>query len=246
MKRRLLGIALILILAVPPLAGSATFEAGSDYRIDLPDGWMEIPADEIRTYEAAVAKASHEEVKYDYAYQFKNDEGWFRYPYVLVQINRDGKIEKDELEGYEKVDEDFTKTLARMEESAGGLMAKLDQHKLLYDPEHRMLWCIIALKVEGTGPVKALTALKLTEYGYIHFTGYAAADAFRDYVDGYREMAMSIHPGEADVYKTEVPQPPPTIFGVELGPIGLTVLTGAMIVTIVGLFNRFTRKRAGK
>lgn len=244
MKRTLFGF-LVLIAFSHPVAGEeVSFKAGVDYQISLPGDWVEIPKEALEQYQKAVSDATGQKMTYEYGYQSTQTDNWFEYPYALVQVKRTGRIPEGQLKNYKKIESEMSEGLKKVEESAGSLLSNTAQGETIYDPTIHTLWSSVSVDVEGVGKVKGLTAVKLTEYGYIQFMGYALEKEFAQFEPLYRKIVHSIKVEEKDIYKPRITDNAPTVFGINLGRTAIAAIVGALIAGLFGLFKKFSRNNS--
>ncbi len=244
MKRIFFTFFVYLSFALPAAGEDITFEAGSDYQITVPGDWVEIPREAIDQYQKVISENTGQHVTFEYGYQSTENENWFVYPYALVQIKRNGRVPEDQLTKYKKIESGFDEGIKNMEEAAGELLSNISQGETIYDPAIHTLWSNISMDVEGIGRARALIAIRLTEYGFIQFMGYALEQDFSQYESLYRRMVHSINIEEKDIYKSRITDNTPTIFGINLGRVAISAIIGALIGGLFGLFKMFKRKNS--
>jgi hypothetical protein len=227
-------------------ANAATFATG-DFAVTLPDDWVEVPPEAVREFEAAISELSQgtESVRFDQAYQLTPADRWLQYPYVLVQVRRGGRVPEGELTRFERVESEFREGLERVEEVLGALVSGMWQGDTLYDDIDHVLWSTVAMDVEGTGPVRGLIAVQLTEFGAIHLMGYATEATFDRYAPVFREAVRTLVIAEPHRYRPRLTDHAPTIWGINLGQTAIAALVGGLGGVLAAGIGR-ARKRWGQ
>ena len=244
MKRIIFGFFVLLAFSLPAVSQDTTLKTNSDYKISVPNHWIEIPNDIIEQYQKVVSEATGLNQTYEYGYQSGEVENWLTYPYVLVQIKRNGRIPEGQLKKYKELKKGFDKGIKKLEESAGDFLSNMSQGETIYDSDIHVLWSSITIDVDSIGRIKGLIAVKLTEYGFIQFMGYALEQDYPMYESMYKEMVYSIDLEEKDIYKPRITDNAPTIFGINLSTTAIATIIGALIGGFFGLFAMFRRKKS--
>ena len=238
---------MIFFFQVFPLTSSAQntlFHAGDDYQISIPDIWKEIPKDVLEQYGKALSEAMAQNHSFEYGYQLRENKIWFTHPYVLVQVKRTGRIPEGQLKNHKVIENELKKEFQKIEKTAGDFVSNSSPDGILYDPTIHTLWSMMTVDVQDLGKVKGLSAVKLTEYGYIQFIGYALENDFSQYEPLYRKMAQSIKIEDKDIYKPNFLDNAPTIFGLDLGQIVKASIIGGLLGGLTFLFNRLRKKKS--
>ncbi|MDZ7781918.1 MAG: type IV toxin-antitoxin system AbiEi family antitoxin domain-containing protein [Halioglobus sp.] len=233
---------LALILAFPAFGAGNILEAGKDYRISIPEDWTEIPREALLQYQEIVSKTVGQKLTYEYGYQSLQTENWFEYPYVLIQVIRSGRIPEGQLKDYKKIDSGMEEGLEKVSKAVGSFLSNASVGETIYDSSIHVLWSRMAMDVDGAGTVNSLIGLKLTEYGYIQFMGYALANEFASYEPIYRKMIQSISLSEEDTYNPRLTDNAPTVFGINLGQTAIAAIVGALMAGLFGLARKLWKK----
>lgn len=242
MKRIFFTFFVYLSFVLPAVGEDITFEASSDYQITVPGDWVEIPREVIDQYQQVISDNTGQHVTYEYGYQASKNENWFVYPYALVQIKRNGRIPEDQLTKYKRIENGFDEGMKYVEETAGEVLSNMSQGETVYDPGIHTLWSNISMDVEGIGRARAFIAVRLTEYGFIQFMGYALEQNFSQYESLYRKMVHSINIEEKNMYKSRITENAPTISGINLGRVAISAIIGTLIGGLFGLYKMFKRR----
>ena len=226
------------IAAIAISACGETFETRDDFSITLPDGWVQIPGSVLQGVAAKLDELSPDTPRqvYDYGYQIDDDGQWLTYPYILGQFRPAGRIPSGELARYQKMSSqmgDIDLSEVRFGEST-------------YDKENLILWSTITAHTLDGEAVKALVAVKLTELGYIRFTGCATEALFDEYEKVFRNAFSSLGMGESIAYKPQFADAMPVIGGIITGKIVLwciqAVVIGGVLWLVYILLKRLVRK----
>jgi len=221
-----------------------TFQT-SQFSLTLPDSWVEIPKEVLDAYSEQLAQLAPDNPKqvYDYGYQYHDPEGWFRYPYILVQIKNVGRISSGELGQYKKIRKGLDEGVDDVETNLSGILSNASIGEPIHDEENQILWTTMSMDVNSVGRINAITALKLTEQGFIQFNAYATEATFNKCADVYRTAFSGLHINASIAYKPQVTDNAPSIGGVNMGKVAIAGLKGALIGGIIGLFSWIKKKR---
>jgi hypothetical protein len=239
MKKIIIGISLFICFVT-----TGYCSVNKDFKIDTPNNWIDFPKDVLDQYSEMLSKSSDLNETYEYGYQIKTAENWFTYPYALVQVKRNGRVSEGQLKQYKEIETEMIEGIKKAEESMVGLVSGISQSETLYESNKKILWSVLTMDVTDIGHVKGIIAVKLTEYGFIQFMGYALEEDFNKYLPIYKKMAKSITVNDADIYKPRITDNAPVIFGINLGQTAITAIIGAFIGGLVGLFFKFRRKNS--
>jgi hypothetical protein len=244
MYRNILTFIFTILISLPLAADENILRAGSDYQISIPSDWVEIPKDILDQYAVAAKEATGQNVTYEYGYQLASAVNWLEHPYALVQVKRTGRVPEGQLKQYKKIESGFNEAIDKLEESAGDLLKNITMGETIYEEDKHILWSAMSIEVAGIGKVKGLIAVKLTEFGMVQFMGYGKEESFSQYEPTYRKMIDSITVSQPDIYKPQITDNAPTIFGINLGQSLIAGIVGGLIGAIFGLFKYFTRKKS--
>lgn len=210
------------VVALTLSASGETFQTSDLFSIDLPDGWLQVPADILDEFSLKNESISSNAPAqyYDYGYQAEAPNGrWLSYPYVLVQVRPIGRIPSSELARYQKLS-------AEVEEFT---LPEVSVGDAVYDKENQTLWSTLATHTDDGTPVKALVAVKLTEVGYIRLMGCTTEDTFGEYESIFREAFSLLGIDESIAYKPQVADAIPSVGGIKTGKV-LVWIVQAMVI----------------
>jgi hypothetical protein len=240
---------IILSLATITLSVfGSTFDTQDQFSIGLPDNWTEIPKDVLDEFSDNVVKLAPQNPKqiYDYGYQLSESKGWLQYPYILVQVKNVGRVASGELKQYKKLEEGFAEGLDQVNDSFSDIISNASFGETVYDEGNKILWTTISMDVEGSGLVKAVIAVKLTEKGIIQFNAYATEATFDQYAQIYRNAFIDLDIAESITYNPQLTDNAPVIGGINMGKVLSAGIRGAIIGGIIGLFAWVSKKKKKK
>jgi len=237
---------IVLVLLCSPDTDAATFETNHDFSVVLPAGWVEAPAEALRHIESGISELSGgaSKARYDYGYQLSSAKTWFEYPYILVQVNRSGRIPEGQLTQYEKIESGLRSGVEMTAESLGTILSSIKQGETLYDERDHVLWSTFTTSVQGLGAVSGLIAVKLTEFGFIQLMGYSTEGTYEKYSPIFRQAVRTLLiPGEHQ-YRPRLTDHAPTVWGINLGQSAIAGLVGGLVGGIVALIGYLKKKRS--
>lgn len=211
-----------------------TFYAGNDFQITLPNNWIEIPKLILDSHVNSLNKFSDQNKSVDYAYQMIPYDQYFQNPYIAIMIKRVGKVPESEFINMKKLDSDDIKDFEAIYK---GLGSDLAQSEVIYDQTNKTQWFSITSYIKGVGNVKSFNAMKLTEYGYIQFSGTASEKESLKYAKIYLKIVQSITLDEKDIYKSSLTDNEKKIFGLEPKEFG----SGLAFVVLIGMYFMYKR-----
>lgn len=194
-------IALLSSLGGVPIRGADNYHGRTyGYRVDLPEGWIQIPQNSVRKMRDSVLnERARSDIIYDAGFQIESAARWFEYPYVLIQplpyaqfgLNR--QPYEDELPGYvrqitgldleELADEHFSRDMRGSVHELHGANPWLETQK------HRYLQTI-DVDVQGVGPVRCLTVGHFGRHAIVLLHFYSRRSDWDRY-SGVREAMLS-------------------------------------------------------
>jgi len=175
------------------------------FTINIPSGWQVIPQSEVAKRVQSIRKAARAanipDAKipdFRYGYQLSSDR-WFSCPYVLVAINRAGRMPEDELRKLPTVD--LAGIINDVRSALRGKVSNFQVGRVVYDPATQIIWIASEVEYPDIGKVDNLCGELMTENGAIMVYGYALPNSFDQYKPTFIQIAESIHPSEALRYK---------------------------------------------
>lgn len=225
------GLICALSLLAFPLVWAEEFSTDDNFTVILPAGWIEIPQEVLREAEAFLLEASQGKnpQKYNYGYQLSLATNWMEYPYILVQVNRSGRVPKRQLTALKKTASVFQNALEEAADVYSGLLSNIEQGEMIYDENSHISWSTISATVEEIGKIRGLLAVKFTEFGFIRIMGYAEEKDFSHYVPIYQSMVQTLRIEKKYQYKRKITDNAPTIWGINLGQTAIAAIFGGII-----------------
>lgn len=217
--------------------------SNDDYLINIPSDWIEIPNNVLQKSQQDANKVTGQNQTYEHGYQLANAKTWLQCPYVLVQIRRNGRENENQFKQYKIFNSEFKGADQKNENNTGDLLTNMVQGETLYDESIHILWTNVNMDIKGIGKVTTLSALKLTEYGYILFMGFALEKEFSQYQPVFRQMVNSITISDQDVYKPKNTDDTPIFFGINWKNTAISAITAGLIGLIIASFKWFKRKQ---
>lgn len=228
------------------LSGQETkkeFSTSDGFSIFLTNDWIAIPKDILEASAKAFAEATKMDRQYyDYGFQLTSSQNWLQYPYILIQVKKSGRIPDSQLKKYKTLETDMQKGLQEAEEKSVGLLSNSQLGETYYDSENHILFTVIKMNVQSIGTVVGLTAVKLTEEGYIHFSGYAIESVADKYISFFEDAVRQIKLQDHLVYKPKLTDSVPLISGIDWSKVGEKGLIGAIIGGIISAIALMIRK----
>ncbi|MFC1558522.1 hypothetical protein ACFL40_04115 [candidate division KSB1 bacterium] len=163
------------------------------FSITLPDDWIEIPNDIIAEYIEAIQKVAPELPRHNfiYGYQLSETENWFEHPYILIKIDREGRIPEDMLEEIELLD--ISKTLKEIyEDKAENIISNITFNNTVYDSINNIIWLKSQENAEDIGLVINFIGSILTDEGFIDIFCYSKEDDYNKYEPLFIDIIKSV------------------------------------------------------
>jgi hypothetical protein len=228
---------ILTVLLFSAAANAETFVTSDEFAVRLPLGWAEAPPEALRDLEAAIGELSGgtNTQKFDHGYQLASARTWFQYPYILIQVNRGGRIPEGELTHLERIESELREGVQMAESSLDTIVSNSSQGQTLYDEKEHVLWSTLSADFQGVGRVRGLIALRLTEYGFVQVMGYATEDTFAEYSPVFREAVRDLVFAEQHQYQPSLTDHAPLLWGVNLGKVAIAGLAGVTLAGVVML-----------
>ncbi len=235
---QILLIPMLILLSVPETQESQEFKLSQQFNKDgfsirLPPDWREVPNDVLSavfsTMQANIPEDKRE--VYDCGFQRRESKRWLEYPYVLIKVERSGRIHPDELTEYPEFKRRTEEGLGEAEELLEGMISKGQVDTVFYDSDKEIIWQTMTMEVAGIGVVKVVVGKKLTNVGGIDVVCYVEEKNFDKWGHLFGNIIRSVKLDEQLEYQSVVDPPqsgPVSIFvkvmvGVLLGVIGASI-----------------------
>jgi len=219
------------------------FRTSDGFSIFLTNNWKEIPKDILEESAKAYAEATKMDRQYyDYGFQLTSSQNWLQYPYILIQVKKSGRIPDSQLKKYKTLETDMQKGLQEAEKKSVGLLSDSKLGETYYDSENHILFTLIKMNVQSIGTVVGLTAVKLTEEGFIQFSGYAIESVADKYISFFKDAVRQIKLQDHLVYKPRLTDSVPIISSIDWSKVGEKALIGAIIGGLMSAIALMIRK----
>lgn len=143
------------------------------FTLNLPLEWTEIPSSEIEVFSARVKNLNPRLKKQHYEFGLsRSGKKFFSYPYILVQIDRSGRVSEPSLEELVKSKRLTQLTGEQINSEFSNVLSKINSGETVYDSQNKIVWFSIVSEIKGVGEVAMLSASKLTKFGSINLYCY--------------------------------------------------------------------------
>ena len=226
------------------LASGGEFKTKDGFTVYMPEGWIEIPAKVLQEYSESAANLIPQVEKqiFDYGFQYGNPDKWFSYPYILIQVNRSGRIPEGELKNYRLAETMMKEEIEVVQNKMAGIVSGARQGETIYDPSNHILWTTMTVEVENIGKIFSIIALKLTEFGFIQIMGYSKEAAGQEFLPAFKEIASNISLNPDIAYKRRLIEDTPIIGKINIGKVIRAAVIWAIIGGFAGLAAWFVKR----
>lgn len=182
---------LVLAACLLASAANAATVVKHEVSLDLPDGWVEVPASVLQGFfdemkrQAPLAQIP----KYDYAFQASAGPPWLVSPYLLVKNTPNGRPTEHELETLPTLD--LNAELKKSVDPLSALMSDSALGKMRYDKPANVVWIPSKSNVAGVGEVSGISGVIPTEKGFLELHGYAKTADFAQQLPVFEKIVTS-------------------------------------------------------
>ena len=251
-KTKIVTLVLLIVIFTGVSTASANELKKEGFSISLPSGWVEVPIDVIEAFVKKIARftpdaqANHCE----YGFQLKSSKRWFEYPYILVQINNNGRIPKSQLAKYERYNiKKYNILDNKFKKSLSPIISDMQIGKIVYDKQNKILWVHMESNVVNIGRIAEIFGMVLTEKGYIQVMCYCLRKNYSTYKAIFQSvvLSISIEPGLDQKPKVtgQLASLPPSVTGIDWGKVAGKAIAGAIIGGIIALIAALRKKKNG-
>lgn len=201
---RFMAIAAILIACFFSTNGACETFKNKYFSITLPPGWISVPADVIKSTEDEILARSNKPSmqRNNYAFQQKDTNRWFSYPYILISISNSGRIQEAKLQ---KISEQsFKKYYNKEEKELNGLVSDFREGRKYYDKNQKILWVFSKANIPSVGAISIVEGIIPTNTGYIKIFCYAVDENAILYQSTFQSIISSVIPSEEFAYRTTI------------------------------------------
>jgi len=240
-----MGRIFIIISVVFVSAGIASgteftqrFNAKEGFTLKLPDKWVQIPGEILDEHSSKLQQASPDEEKpvYDYGFQLSGSGHWLACPYILICVNKTGRIPEGKMKRLAKE----KKGSKPIEEKISGI-PNTEAGDILYDPDDHTLWMTFHADAEK---VKGLIATKLTREGCIQIVCYSNDQDFNEYRKLFEDIVKSVYINKDLEYKPRITDSIPIISQIDFDKFLSHVFTSALVIGAIWLLLSRIKKKS--
>jgi len=161
-----------------------SFAAKEGFTIHLPQDWKPIPKEVLDRYSQAIARMAPKAEKqhYNYGFQRTDTPKWFTYPYILVQVNRSGRIPEEQLKALKRIEKAMDDSFAKATDSISSITSNASLGEPIYDPVSHILWTRISIDVKEAGTMRGIIGAILNEEGFVQIACYAMGNDFEKFL----------------------------------------------------------------
>jgi hypothetical protein len=213
------------------------FNAKEGFMLKLPDDWVQIPGEVLDEHSRKLQQAAPDAGKpvYDYGFQLSGAEQWFDPPYILIYMNRTGRIPEGKMKKLTK-----KKGSKPIEEKISGI-PNTKVGEILYGPDDHVLWMTFLADSEK---IKGLIATKLTGEGCIQIVCYAKSQDFNEYRKLFEDIVKNIYINEDLEYKPRITDSIPIISQINFDKFLSHVFTSALLIVAIWLLLSRIKKKS--
>jgi hypothetical protein len=235
----------IIISVVFVLAGIASgteftqrFNAKEGFTLKLPDKWVPIPGEFLDEHSRKLQQVAPDAGKlvYDYGFQLSDAGHWLACPYILICLNKTGRIPEGKMKKLTKE----RRGSKPIEEKISGI-PDTKVGEILYDPDDHTLWMTF---LAGAEKVKGLIATKLTREGCIQIVCYANDQDFNEYRKLFEDIVKNIYLSKDLEYKPRITDSIPIISQVDFDKLLSHVFTSALLIGAIWLLLSRIKKKS--
>lgn len=214
------------------------FNAKEGFTLKLPDKWVQIPGEILDEHHRKLQQAAPDEEKpsYDYGFQLSGAGHWLARPYILVRLNKTGRIPEGKMKKLTKE----KKGSKPIEEKISGI-PNTEVGEILYDPDDHILWMTFLADAEK---VRGLVATKLTRDGCIQIVCYADDQDFNEYRMLFEDIVKSIYLSKDLEYKSRITDSIPVISQIDFNEFLSHVFTSALVIGAIWLLLSRIKKKS--
>lgn len=214
------------------------FDAKEGFTLKLPDKWVQIPREVLDEQSMKLQQAAPDAEKliYDYGFQLSGAGHWLTCPYILVCLNKTGRIPEGKMKKLAK----GKKGSKPIEEKISGI-PNTEVGEILYDPDYHTLWMTFLADAEK---VKGLVATKLTREGCIQIVCYSNDQDFNKYRMLFEDIVKNIYLSKGLEYKSRITDSIPIISQVDLNEFLSHVFTSALVIGAIWLLLSRIKKKS--
>jgi hypothetical protein len=171
----------------------------SEFSIDVPKSWNEIPQSVLTKSFDDVQRALPNSTYPKQNYGFQIGKTWLSYPYLMIEIKASRKYSLSELRSAGKID--MQKISAQSKEQLGEWMNNIKLGQPMFDENTNITWVFLNGKVANIGDVAGVLGMIPTENGFIQVTGSSKVGDFSKNLPIFQKIILSIKVKSPLVYQ---------------------------------------------
>jgi|AntAceMinimDraft_9_1070365.scaffolds.fasta_scaffold00206_1 hypothetical protein len=243
MKRIFIIISVVFVLTGIASGTEFTqrFNAKEGLTLKLPHNWVRIPGEVLDEHSRKLQLTAPDAEKsaYDYGFQLSGAKHWFACPYILIWLNKSGRIPEGKMEKLTKENRSVGEVSKPIEEKISGI-PNTEVGEILYDSNDHTLWMTFMADAEK---IKGLIATKLTRKGCIQIVCYAEDRDFSEYRKLFEDIVNNIYLSKDMEYKHRITDSIPIISQINFDKLLSHVFTSALLIAAIWLLlNRIKKK----
>ena len=118
-------------------------------------------------------------------------------------VSDKGKVNEKRLKNYKKIKSSMNDAINIVNSKEKDYISNISFGETLYESENHILWSKMNIDTKEYGKVQAISAIKLTEYGFIQFNGYSLEKDMFKYEPIFKRMIYNIKLKEKNRYKSK-------------------------------------------
>ena len=164
-------------------AGPTYRSSANDYSVTFPDGWVQIPQDELNQMYSRLRSSQGVAYQWETAYQSQAGPPWFNYPYVILQVvNYPGGGQPSEQELAQVVKAQSGLDINKAIHDSGSdvareLVSGASQGISSWNEDTHTLRQTLQINVQGIGPIEAKTTGHFGRRALVSVMCYSSASS---------------------------------------------------------------------
>jgi hypothetical protein len=234
----IISVVFVLLGIVSGAEFTRRFNAKEGFTLKLPYNWVRIPGKVLDEHSRELQQGASDAERpvYDYGFQLSGAGHWLAEPYILICLNKTGRIPEGKMKKLAKE----KKGSKPIEEKVSGI-PDTEVGEIIYDPDDHALWMTFLADAEK---VKGLIATKLTREGCIQIVCYARDQDFNEYRKLFEDIVKNIYIGEDLEYKPRITDSIPIISQINFDKLLSHVFTSALLIGVIWLLLSRIKKKS--
>lgn len=196
-------VLMLTIFQTSFLFASTINHSESGIAFEIPEGWVEIPNDIIKQHFDEIKKQRPNLTipNFDWGFQKKSGK-WLSYPYILVQMNRSGRLPAYQLSKIKMIDN--SSAGKKIESQSNNFIKNAKMGEMVYDSIAKIIWQEASMNVDNFGKVNMLMGMHLIKNGTMNMYGYSAETDIEKYRKTFENIIMSANIADSLKYKANL------------------------------------------